>query len=107
MRLVVLPEWQGIGIGSAFLNEVCRLHLEGKGRCGRQYSTYFNTSHPQLCNSLRRQKGWIQRSATLYGCNKARNIASLKKSKQDPKGGYGGHFRAIQGFKYVGIQGNE
>ena len=56
MRLVVLPEWQGIGIGSAFLNEVCRLHLEGKGRCGRQYPTYFNTSHPQLCNSLRRQK---------------------------------------------------
>lgn len=107
MRLVVLPEWQGIGIGSAFLNEVCRLHLEGKGRCGRQYPTYFNTSHPQLCNSLRRQKGWIQRSAILYGCNKARNIASLKKSKQDPKGGYGGHFRAIQGFKYVGIQGNK
>lgn len=102
MRLVVLPEWQGIGVGTAFLNEVCRLHLQGKGRCNRKYHTYFNTSHPQLCNSLRRSPHWEQRSATLYGANKARNINSLKKSNQNPKGGYGGHFRAIQGFKYIG-----
>lgn len=102
MRLVVLPEWQGIGIGTAFLNEVCRLHLEGKGRCGKKYGTYFNTSHPQLCAALRGRSEWEQRSATLYGANKCRNIKSLEKSKQNPKGGYGGHFRAIQGFKYTG-----
>ncbi|WP_196039183.1 GNAT family N-acetyltransferase [Bacteroides nordii] len=102
MRLVVLPEWQGVGIGTSFLNEVCRLHKMGKGRCSKEYPTYFNTSHPQLCNSLRRQAKWIQRSATLYGSNKNKTVDRLVKAKQNPKGVYGGHFRAIQGFKYVG-----
>lgn len=101
-RLVVLPEWQGIGIGTAFLNELCRLHLEGKGRCEKPYKTYFTTSHPQLCRSLNRRSTWKRINRSLCGDNRGKSIQSQQKSTPEPKGGYGGHFRATQSFKYLG-----
>ena len=106
-RLVVMPEWQGAGVGTQFLNFIMQYHLEGKGRCNREYPTFFHTSHPQLCTYLRNSKKWKQTSAKLHGDNKARCLKSMKKSseksnKKSVKGGYGGHFRAIQGFKYLG-----
>ena len=106
-RLVVMPEWQGAGLGVRFLSEVCRYHLEGKGRCGHRYPTFFHTSHPQLCSALRRSPGWIQTGASLYGSNKSKSHRSINKShvaqnKPPISAGYGGHFRAIQAFKYVG-----
>lgn len=107
-RLVVMPEWQGIGVGTKFMDTVCRYHLEGKGRCGKPFPTFFHTSHPHLCGALRRSKKWKQVSASLYGGNKAKSRASVekaqaKKGKVGMKGcGYGGHFRAVQGFKYTG-----
>ncbi len=100
-RLVTLPEWQGVGVGSAFLNAVCQLHLDGYGRCERKYPTIFHTSHPQLCGYLRRSMRWKQTSAMLYGGNKAKSRATMLKST-GRSGGMGGHFRAVQGFKYVG-----
>jgi len=110
-RLVTMPEWQGAGVGLRFLEWVCQHHLEGNGRKGRKYATFFHTSHPQLCMALRRGKRWVQTSAMLYGDNKARSARSIAKSQARQVGkkkdtiigvGYGGHFRAIQGFKYVG-----
>jgi GNAT superfamily N-acetyltransferase len=106
-RLVVMPEWQGVGVGTAFLNEVCRLHLEGHGRLGRQYTTLFHTSHPQLCRALRHSPLWAQRSAHLFGGNKAKSIKTMSRSATErgdkPRsGGFGGHFRAVQGFEYTG-----
>lgn len=106
-RLVVMPEWQGAGIGLRFLNAICQMHLEGNNRYGKKYPTYFHTSHPALCAGLRRDPKWRQASAVLYGGNKASSMKSISKSakKQGKKGaqtGFGGHFRAIQGFKYVG-----
>lgn len=108
-RLVTMPEWQGVGVGTAFLNAVCQYHLEGNGRCNRKLPTFFHTSHPQLCGALRHSKKWVQTSAKLYGANKARSRDSVKRSN-DKAGktdaiqgcGYGGHFRAVQGFKYIG-----
>jgi hypothetical protein len=43
----------------------------------------------------------------LNGANKIKNIKSKLKSSVDcGKGaGYGGHFRAVQGFKYIGDAG--
>lgn len=108
-RLVVMPEWQGAGVGIRFLNEVCNYHLEGNGRKGHKFPTFFHTSHPQLCGALRHQKKWNQTGASLYGSNKARSKASIQKShknKQDGTkisgAGYGGHWRAVQAFKYTG-----
>ena len=112
-RLVVMPEWQGIGAGTKFLDAICHYHLEGNGRCGKTFPTFFHTSHPQLCGALRRSKKWKQVSANLYGGSKVRCLKTMKKAqiKKEQRGndrenvsgcGYGGHFRAVQGFKYIG-----
>ena len=39
-RLVVMPEWQGAGVGTQFLNFVMQYHLEGNGRCNRKLHTF-------------------------------------------------------------------
>lgn len=105
-RLVIMPEWQGIGVGTAFLYEVCQMHLEGKGRLERKYRTMFHTSHPQLCRALRRSEKWEQMSGSLYGGDKSRSIVTMSRNntlaKKSKTGGFGGHFRAIQGFRYNG-----
>jgi hypothetical protein len=48
----------------------------------------------------------VQVSAKLYGSNKVKNHKNLLKSAEKKGfakgGGYGGHFRAVQGFKYIG-----
>lgn len=111
-RLVTMPEWQGAGVGTRFLDAVAQYHLDGNGRKEKQLPTYFHTSHPQLCAALRRSPKWVQVSAMLYGDNKKRNNESLRRSEEKNgtslsggvrnNSGYGGHFRAVQGFKYVG-----
>lgn len=108
-RLVVMPEWQGIGVGTKFLAAVCQYHVDGFGRCGRQLPVFFHTSHPQLCAALRHSDKWRQTGAQLYGGNKVRSALSISRSagksgskRPKPEGGYGGHFRAIQAFKYSG-----
>ena len=109
-RLVTMPEWQGAGVGSKFLNFIAQYHLDGNGRGGHKYVTYFHTSHPQLCAYLRHSQKWVQVSAVLYGTNKKKSGESIirsqkrKKSKLICGAGYGGHFRAVQGFKYIGEQ---
>ena len=105
-RLVTMPEWQGAGVGTRFLDAVAQYHLDGKGRRNRQLPTYFHTSHPQLCAALRRSDKWVQVSARLYGDNKKKCRDSLIKASklngEIKSSGFGGHFRAIQGFKYTG-----
>lgn len=106
-RLVTMPEWQGAGVGSRFLDAVAQYHLDGNGRKNKQLPTYFHTSHPQLCAALRRSPKWEQVSAKLYGGNKSRSNKSLTKAasakgRRQIQSGFGGHFRAIQGFKYKG-----
>ena len=109
-RLVVMPEWQGAGVGLQFLNWVCQRQLEGGNRWGRKVPTLFHTSHPGLAAALRRDPKWRQVSANLVGGNKQRSYESIQKSAERKKrekssvvrAGYGGHFRAVQGFKYIG-----
>jgi GNAT superfamily N-acetyltransferase len=104
-RLVVMPEWQGAGVGMRFLNAVCELQRTGNGRLpGRRMTTLFHTSHPQLCAALRRDRRWIQLSAVLHGSNKRKSAASLARTGVSPEvgSGYGGHFRAVQGYRYIG-----
>lgn len=107
-RLVVMPEWQGIGVGTKFLAAVCDYHLQGNGRCGKRFPVFFHTSHPQLCRALRHSKKWIQTGGCLYGANKTKSANSMKRSAislgklNQAATGYGGHFRAVQAFKYIG-----
>lgn len=120
-RLVVMPEWQGAGVGTKFLEWVCEYHKQGLGRCGRKLPTMFHTSHPQLIGYLKNSPKWVLKSQQLYGGNKVKSMHPIKiaNAKKLLKGtevseiresfgsksntaGYGGHFRAVQGFKYIG-----
>jgi GNAT superfamily N-acetyltransferase len=100
-RLVVMPEWQGAGVGMRFLNAVCGAWRRGRNRYEIAVPTLFHTSHPGLAAALRRDAKWTQISATLFGANKTRSARSIAGSGGAPAGGYGGHFRAVQGFRYV------
>lgn len=101
-RLVVMPEWQGAGVGLRFLNAICQAWLEGRNRYGLKMPTLFHTSHPGLCAALRRDPRWTQVSAMLHGASRRRSMESLARSGFGGKAGYGGHFRAVQGFRYWG-----
>lgn len=111
-RLVVMPEWQGAGVGTKFLEWVCEYHKQGNGRCNKNLPTVFHTSHPQLIGYLTNSSKWVLKSQQLYGANKSKSRNSLIRSgvKKGIKlseiigggTGYGGHFRAVQGFKYIG-----
>lgn len=109
-RLVVKPEWQGAGVGMRFLNAVCQMQAEGAPGArlpGRPVTTIFHTSHPGLASALRRDRAWRQVSAALYGAKKVGSQQTRKlparrlcKLNNTPVSGYGGHFRAVQGFRF-------
>ena len=116
-RMVIMPEWQGAGVGMKFLNWVMEREVSGQGQFGdRVKCGFFHTSHPGLCAALRRDPRWEQISAVLHGGQRSKSISSIKRSqkatnqkRQDASGnfeagtaGYGGHMRAVQGFKYRG-----
>lgn len=107
-RLVVMPEWQGAGVGMRFLNAVCEMQLHGEGVLdGRRMTTQFQTSHPQLAAACRRSPMWRQISGSLHGNNKGKSSASMERTRARGAAafsgsGYGGHFRAVQGFRYYG-----
>ena len=109
-RMVVMPEWQGAGIGMRFLNTIAQAWLEGNNRYKKSMPLVFHTSHPGLCEGLRRDKKWAQISAILFGANKRRSAASIAASAgkhfcdESPSVGYGGHMRAVQGFRYDGVK---
>lgn len=106
-RLVVMPEWQGAGIGLRFLQAVCERWRTGRNRHGIKVPTLFHTSHPGLCAALRRDRRWTQVSGSLVGSNRERCKATMARSAAKGRmaftgAGYGGHFRAVQGFRYLG-----
>lgn len=118
-RMVTMPEWQGAGVATKFLNWIMENEVTGKGQFGdRVRAGYFHTSHPGLCSALRRDPRWEQVSAVMHGGNKRKSFASIKNAyvlskrkdekrgiaaiRSSPTAGYGGHFRAVQGFRYRG-----
>jgi len=121
-RLVVMPEWQGAGVGTKFLEWVCEYHKNGLGRCNHKLPALFHTSHPQLVRYLQGSKLWVLKSQQLYGADKNKSQQSIGNAHKGEKQtaykygknkntgiglgnasiGYGGHFRSVQGFKYIG-----
>jgi len=100
-RMVVLPEWQGAGVGTKFLDACCERELQGKGFVGKPTTTVFHTNHPGLCFVLRRSKRWRQVSTHLYGASRA----GISDEERRKSWGWGRHFRAVQGFRYYGEAG--
>ena len=107
-RLVVFPEWQGAGVGMRLLNTVAQASFEGRGTSGgRRMTTQFHTSHPGLCAALQRSPYWRRISGSLAGSNKKVSEESIARSalasgRSPATAGYGGHFRAVQGFRFYG-----
>jgi ABC-type transport system involved in cytochrome c biogenesis ATPase subunit len=107
-RLVVMPEWQGAGVGLRFLDAVCERWRQGENRYSKPMKTLFHTSHPGLAAALRRSSNWTQVSAALVGGDRTRSMQTMqasaaRKGKPGAHGaGHGGHFRAVQGFRYLG-----
>lgn len=106
-RLVVMPEWQGAGVGLRFLDAVCEMWRKGENRYNKPMLSLFHTSHPGLASALRRSAKWTQVSAKLIGesklrCREAMAASAQRKGTNASGSGYGGHFRAIQGFRYLG-----
>ena len=58
-RLVVLPEFQGIGIGTHFLNKITEFYVN------RNWQVHIVTSNRGLKNSLLRNKHWYYNGTTL------------------------------------------
>ncbi len=106
-----------------FLNSICELQLSGLDGArlpGRRVKTIFHTSHPGLCAALRRDPRWRQVSAKLHGVNKRNSAGTMTGGVRSMRtrgtatatatatgaalinAGYGGHFRAVQGFRYQG-----
>jgi GNAT superfamily N-acetyltransferase len=104
-RLVIMPEWQGAGIGLRFLNAVCEHELAGLGRFGdRVERVFFHTSHPGLNLALARSGRWRRVSANLFGSEKAKSRESIARTTRSAvmkttTGGWGGHFRAVTGWR--------
>lgn len=106
-RMVVMPEWQGAGVGMRFLNEVCRLQFtDANKHHARTRAVYFHTSHPGLCAALRRDPKWVLVSQAMGGGHKGKSAQRI--SNRPGNGGklggvvlcgYGGHQRAVSGFK--------
>lgn len=105
-RMVVMPEWQGAGIGMRFLNSLCERELRGDGFIGTPTTTQFHTAHPALVKALKRDRHWRQLSAHLHGGNKkASNRQARRYGKISGRAGWGGHFRAVTGWRYYGQRG--
>ena len=52
-RLVVLPDYQGIGIGTTFIKEIAKIISE------RGYELNLTTTTPALVGALRKDPEWI------------------------------------------------
>jgi len=52
-RLVVLPDYQGIGIGTTFLTKIGEIYKK------RGYTLFITTALPSLYTALKKRKEWI------------------------------------------------
>lgn len=100
-RLVVMPEWQGAGVGLRFLEEVALMWASGAerppGRRWKLKSIAIHTSHPGLIAGLSRRKTWERGRTVLCrdGSHQSRGIGAGHTLGA-------GHTRSVSAFYYVG-----
>ena len=70
-RLVILPDYQGIGLGTKFLDEIAKYYSK------QNYELSIVTSAKNLISALKKKNNWI-----MYALKKSSNIKS-KNAKID------------------------
>lgn len=105
-RLVVMPEWQGAGVGMRFLETVAGMWLAGENRYNKPMTGILHTSHPGLIAAFRRSPRWVTVSQQMCGVNKGASYRSMMASAKGGANvagtGFGGHDRAVAAFRFVG-----
>jgi GNAT superfamily N-acetyltransferase len=79
-RLVVLPDYQGLGIGSTILNQIAKVYNKEKHRFS------ISTSQPNLIYSLKKQKEWICKTFGRSKPNKGdlkRNVGNISSGSEN------------------------
>lgn len=74
-RIVVLPDYQGVGIGTQFLNAVCQRVKDSGNR------VRITTSHPSLLGYLRKSDKWALARKTEAGKRKFQLGYSVRHAK--------------------------
>lgn len=75
-RLVVLPDYQGIGIGNRLLNYIAEYYVNKK------YRFTIVTSTPALINSFRKSNNWmLKRFGRLKAQSKGTTVANMQVSR--------------------------
>ena len=72
--MVILPDYQGIGLGTKFLTEVAKIYeLQG-------FDFMITTSAKNLAYSLKRKSDWLLRRAGRVSQNKSNLLAKTWRS---------------------------
>lgn len=102
VRLVVMPQWQGAGIGLRVTEYAAQRWLDGQNRYKKRMTSILNTGHPGLLSALSRSDKWILVSQQMGGTDGLKNKINFSRCKKKFHSAFGGHLRAICGFRYVG-----
>lgn len=86
-RIVVLPDYQGIGVGGKFMSAL------SAGYKANGFRTYITTSHPAFIRSLNRSNQWLLNRAPSRSAQQ--NIGQMKDSSS--------RGRITAGFMYAGV----
>lgn len=87
-RIVVLPDYQGIGIGKIFLNTICEMYKEQKFRI------LLITSSPSFVFGLQKDKRWIMKRKPSCMAGQNNGIKALNRTTSFD--------RLTVSFEYIG-----
>ena len=88
-RIVVLPDYQGIGVGNIMLNELSKMYKEDKFR------VTITTSTPVFINSLQNSKEWIMTKKPSRNTYSDTTMKAMTKTIS--------HNRLTANFEYIGV----
>ena len=87
-RIVVDPDFQGVGLGRAFLNQIAKIYVE------KSFKISIVTSSPAFIHGLNSGKNWIMKRKPSRVKTISNNYGGLSKAKSDA--------RLTASFSYVG-----
>ena len=87
-RIVILPDYQGLGLGTRFLNEIAKYYYN------LGYEMFIETSNISFIFSLNKNVNWILKDIRQVSKNSLGNLGKIKNCIYD-------RLRKIVSFKYI------